>query len=196
MKRNVLVLGGIAMLAALPVSAAHFAVRPDSDNNRVVFVSKAPMETFEGKTGRVQGSLDFDPAALGDSVTFEFRVDLASLDTGIGKRNQHMRENHLETAKYPEAIFRGGAVTKPSGTTLNPGETIQLVITGTFQLHGVSRRISMPVQATRRADGAVGILAHFPVKLPDYKIDRPKFLVMKLDETQQVTVTLTAIPAQ
>jgi polyisoprenoid-binding protein YceI len=194
MKSDILILAGIAVLGAVPASAARFTVRPGFDDNRVVFSSKAPMESFEGKTGQVQGSLEFDPAALGDSVTFEFEVDLASLDTGLALRNKHMRENHLQTAKYPKAVFRGGGVTDASGSTLNPGETVTLALTGTFDLHGVSRRISMPVKATRRADGALGIVARFPVPLSEYNIDRPKFLVMKLDEIQQVTVTLTALP--
>ena len=32
----------------------------------------------------------------------------------------------------------------------------------------------------------------FDVKLADYEISRPKFLIMKLDEVQHVTVALTA----
>ena len=31
-------------------------------------------------------------------------------DTGIGMRNTHMRENHLETETYPVATFTGGRI--------------------------------------------------------------------------------------
>ncbi|MBK9304990.1 MAG: YceI family protein [bacterium] len=40
-------------------------------------------------------------------------VDLAALDTGIGLRNRHMRENHLETDRFPQAVFRGARILKP-----------------------------------------------------------------------------------
>jgi hypothetical protein len=42
--------------------------------------------------------------------------------------------------------------------------------------------------------GALHVVTHFKIKLPDYSIPRPQFLVMKLDEVQSVTVDLTARP--
>src|SRR5690606_23312653 len=87
-------------------SAARYEIVP-GDPNEVTFVSKAPLETFDGSTKQIRGRIEIDPQALGDSITVEVSVDLASLDTGIELRNQHMRENHLHTEKHPEAVFRG-----------------------------------------------------------------------------------------
>ena len=72
---------------------------------------------------------------------------MASLDTGLSKRNQHMRVNHLETKNYPKAIFDGAAVLGPAGARLAPGQTTTMDVEGTFTLHGVSRRLRISVAA-------------------------------------------------
>lgn len=175
--------------------AARYAVTP-GEPNLVRFESKAPVESFDGKTREVSGHVVCNPENLSDSVEVRFEVDLASLDTGIGLRNQHMRENHLETEKYPKAVFRGGKVIEPSAPALAPGKTVTFRVEGEFALHGVQKTIQIPCEVTLvpGQDGnALHILARFPVKLPDYKIDRPQFLVMRLDETQKVTVDLHAV---
>src|SRR5690606_6056080 len=63
-------------------SAARYEIVP-GDPNEVTFVSKAPLETFDGSTKQIRGRIEIDPQALGDSITVEVSVDLASLDTGI-----------------------------------------------------------------------------------------------------------------
>jgi polyisoprenoid-binding protein YceI len=175
-------------------AAATFLVHPGGES-KVVFVSRAPMEKFEGKTNRLEGRIEVDPARLGDSASVHLEVDLASLDTGIAKRNQHMREDHLETAKYPKAVFSGVAVHAP-GAVLEPGKPMPLDVEGTFTLHGVSRRIRLTVQTTylpREKGDQIAFEATFPVGLSDYQISRPQFLFMKLADTQEVQVKGVAV---
>src|SRR3989442_13106887 len=143
------------LLAAAVAHASVFTVREGKDS-KVVFTSRAPTETFQGKTDRMQGTLTLDPTAIGDSVTVHLEVDLASLDTGKKMRNQHMRENHLETDKYPKAIFDGAAVLSPAGAKLEPGKATAFQIEGTFALHGVSRRLRCPARARLPPPGKGG----------------------------------------
>ena len=176
--------------------AEEFVVQPGAKGNLVKFVSKAPAETFEGKTDQVRGRMVLDPAALADSITVEVEVPLDSLDTGIDLRNQHMRENHLETARYPRAVFRGVRLLNPPVRSLEPGVTSTLELLGQFDLHGVSRSLLVSAQVTLVAGEGprrIHVVAQFPVKLTDYQISRPKFLVLKLDEVQQVTLDVTAV---
>jgi polyisoprenoid-binding protein YceI len=185
------ILGIAALLSAAVAQADEFVVRPGGDN-KVVFVSKAPIETFEGKTSQIEGRIAVDPTAVGDSVTVRVEVDLASLDTGIAKRNQHMREEHLETAKYPKAVFAGVTVAGPAGARLEPGKTVTFDVAGTFTLHGVSRRLRTPVQVTLAEPGGARQLrfqTSFPVSLADYAISRPQFLFLKLADVQTVKVS-------
>src|SRR5262249_30877802 len=77
----------LALLADAMAHATALAVREGKDS-KVVFTSRAPTETFQGKTDRMQGTLTVDPSAVGDSITVHLEVDLASLDTGKSMRNR------------------------------------------------------------------------------------------------------------
>jgi len=174
--------------------AATFTVHPGGEN-KVSFTSRAAMESFEGKTSRLEGSIVVDPATIGDSATVHFEADLASLDTGIAKRNQHMRENHLETGTYPKAVFDGVSI-RPGAAALSSGKPVALDVEGTFTLHGVARRIRLTVVATHRPSGKedrIEFQTAFPVALADYRISRPQFLFLKLADVQQVRVRGVAV---
>ena len=189
-------LAALVVLLALvtPAQAATFAVKRGGET-RVVFVSKAPTETFEGRTDRMDGTLVLDPAALGDSLTVRLEVEMAGLSTGSRLRDHHMHERHLETAKYPTAVFEGATVLSPTGASLVPGRTTALRLAGTFTLHGVRRRLVCDAQATLTRDAAgerIAFVVTFPVTLADHAISRPEMLFLKLAETQQVRVSAIA----
>lgn len=185
-----------AGLLAVGARAEMFAIQP-GESSVVRFESKAQLESFDGKTHQVQGHVTLDPAHLADSIDVYVEVDLTSLDTGISIRNQHMRDNHLETGKYPKAVFRGGKLLHPSAAALAPGEKVSFDLEGTLDLHGVQRRQRAAVEITASAPGAdraLHVTSRFPVKLSDHKINRPKFLVLKLDEVQRITLEVIARP--
>ena len=187
------------LLVAPTAGADRFEIVAGYKANVVRFDSKAPVESFGGATHQVRGYLEVVPGALGDSITVAVEVDLASLDTGIGLRNEHMRKNHLETDRYPKARFVGGAIRTPHPTTLAPDTAIALTVEGNFELHGVTRRLKMSIEVTyaaREASPAVHVVGRFPVALSDFSIQRPQFLLMRLGEVQQVTVDVKALLAR
>jgi polyisoprenoid-binding protein YceI len=197
MKRTLWLVLVLLLIQAGSARADRFAVSPGKPN-LVKFVSNATLESFEGKTNQARGSFSFNPDHLGDSVEVMVEVDLTTLSTGIKLRDQHMYTEHLETSKYPKAIFRGGRIREATAAALPPGSKVSFVIDGTFELHGVTNPVKIPIEVERSAAGAsagLHVLGHFDVKLADYKISRPQFLVMKLNEVQKVTVDLSAAPA-
>ena len=193
-------LGVLGLLAFGPgaACATDFVVRPGKDTN-VVFTSNATVETFDGKTHNMTGTLTLEPGTVGDTITVHLEVDLASLDTGKSMRNKHMREEHLETDKYPKAVFDGATVLSPAGAKLEAGKAVAFQVEGTFALHGVTRRLRCDATATFSPQGgkagSITFTANFPVTLQDYAIKRPEFLFLKLAETQQVRVSAVASSA-
>lgn len=182
-----------ALLFAAPSAAVRFDINAES-GGVVRFESKAPMETFDGKTQNVSGYVMFDPAGIGDSITVLVEVDMATLDTGISKRNQHMRDRHLETDRYPVARFAGASILSMNGHALPAGTTVTIRLEGELELHGVKRRLQLPVDVTLDASGRpnLHVTGQFTVKLGDFNISRPRFLFMKLSEEQTVTLELNA----
>jgi polyisoprenoid-binding protein YceI len=199
----IMLLAAWGFLAGSGAQAARFEITADSPANKVRFDSKATAESFSGVTDAVTGYIVSDPEALGDSATVYVEVDLASLDTGIGLRNKHMRENHLETAKYPKAVLRGVTIRRPAASDAPAAPMTRLSATpqtleivGDFKLHGVTRRLRVPVELTYGVEDGkpqVRIVCHFPVALSEYAISRPQFLLFKLSDTQEITFQAVAI---
>ncbi len=186
----------LALLCPAIASGATYGFEPGQKGNLVTFLSKAPLESIEGKTDQVEGTIDVDLADLGDSASVRVTVDLASLDTGISMRNEHMRDNHLQTDEYPTAVFEGGRLSDLSAKSLAPGGEVTGKISGVFHLHGVTRPLEAQLKLTRE-DGESGTVLRvhvtFGVKLSDYAIKRPQFLVMKLSDLQKITVNVVAV---
>ncbi len=182
----------ITILCATAVCSAGdmFTVTQGTPENFVTFTSKAPLEEIVGKTNVVTGYV-----TLADGISQgsgEIHVDLASLDTGMGLRNKHMRENHLETDRYPEAVFTLTSMMIPGGM-LQPGVRTSVAISGTLALHGISHEVSPSAYLTlSQASDELTIESSFTILLQDYSITRPEFLVMKLAEDQRIDVKLVA----
>ncbi len=180
---------GLIILAALTSVHAEpvtFTVA-GGEGNLIRFESKAPLETVVGKTDRVTGVISLDPDDLSAGVSARIEVDAAFLKTGNKIRDGHMRNNYLETDRYPVILFVMDSVPLP-GTLAGDG-SFQGVIRGDFTCHGVTREIAVPVVVTRTGN-EISIEGNFEVKLSDYDIKRPKFLIMKLDEVQRITVQI------
>jgi len=178
-----------------------FKTVPNDGKNVVQFESDAPIEKILGHTSSVTGSIDLNLADITATVSGKFEVDLNTLDTGIGMRNDHMRDNFLETAKYPTASFVFKRFISSEKSSLKPGETTKAVAEGEFSIHGVTKTYQVPVAlfydqtneaAASRLGGAKGDLlvvnAEFIVKLADHNIERPQMLFLKLAEEQMISV--------
>jgi len=180
----------ILILCAASICLAEdtFTITRGADENLVTFTSDAPLEEIVGKTSAVTGYVTL---ANGNAAG-EVHVDLASLDTGMSLRNKHMRENHLETERFPEAVFTLATISIPQGA-LSPGARTAVDVTGTMTLHGVNKSISPPTFMTLSATGdELAIESDFSVLLQDYSITRPEFLVMKVADEQRIHVKLVA----
>ena len=184
----------LASVRAAAVASETFEIVSGAPN-LVRFVSKAPLETFDGTTDHIAGHVTLNPKALGEWIDVYLEVDLATFDTGIGLRNRHMRENHLETDKYPMATLRGGRVHEVSATQLEPKRPVTLEIEGILELHGVQKALRVTVELTYSLEDGIpqlSVFSRFEVKLSDFDIPRPKFLFMQLNEVQRIEVELIA----
>jgi len=157
-----------------------------SQENRVRFISDAPLEDFEGITHRIDGFLFLSGEGLGgetDLATSEFffEVDLASLDTGIGLRNRHMRNNYLETEEFPFTSFTGRIVRLEEH---GPG-SYRVLTRGTLAIHGIERE--REIECTAVSQGArLRVRCAFQVTLSDHDIPIPKLMFMKIDEVMEL----------
>jgi polyisoprenoid-binding protein YceI len=171
----------------------------------VTFTSKAPLETIVGTTAEVTGFVTVSLDDIKGSAKARFEVDLASIKTGIEMRDSHMRDNFLETSKFPKAVFELTKVDSASLNKLENQKEVKLMLEGNFSIHGVTKLVTIPAtityysendQTKARADGdLMHIAVNFDLLLGDYGIKRPQMLFMKLDETQKISIDMIASTA-
>lgn len=195
------------------VTAAHaetttFYINDASRRDIVTFTSKAPLETVVGRTAQIKGYVSFEPTDISGTAQAEIEVDLASLDTGIGLRNKHMREQYLETHVYPSVVFNLVKVIEASSDTLTDAAPIQLLLRGKVSLHGVEKDVTVPVTVryikessetkSRHPGDLMQITSKFDLLLSDFSIRRPQFIILQLDDRQEIYIDVyasTKLPA-
>ena len=189
----------VALAVAVLVAPGHLAAQEfhaDLDAPRTVrFISHAPIQDFDGVTDRIDGYAVLDAPTLdgargGEGTEFYFEVDLASLDTGLGLRNRHMRDNYLEVKTHPYATFEGAI---PEIRALQ-GAGYRITAEGTFTVHGVSRELSIPCDATPEGEG-YRIRCGFGVLLSDFDIEIPKVMFLKLANEIELELDFALRPA-
>ena len=162
--------------------AVEYHVLP-SEKNLVKFISDAPIEDFEGITHAIDGYIYWEDDDMLKNSEVYFEVDLNSIDTGIGLRNRHMRENYLETDHFPITYFKGKII---KAVQTNENE-FEVLVQGKMFIHGVERLKS--IKGTMQAVGdTYRIQSAFDVKLSDYKIAIPSIMFYKIDETMKLVV--------
>lgn len=144
--------------------------------------------SFEARTGSIAGGVAADPARPGQ-LTGELAVDLATLDSGIGLRNTHMRENYLEVSRgegYRRAVLSDIVLGGDPGTV--SGAT---TFTGALLVHGVRKPVRGEARIVR-AGSDVRVEATFPVALPEHDIAKPRYLGVGVRDQVRVKVRFTA----
>jgi polyisoprenoid-binding protein YceI len=124
-------------LIALASAARAETFKIDSAHSRIGFSVRHLIGTARGQFSKFSGTIVVDrdhPEQSSVTVT----IEAASIDTGIAKRDEHLRSELFEVAKYPDITFKSRRV-KQTGT--NAGE-----ITGDLTMHGVTRPVALNVQ--------------------------------------------------
>jgi hypothetical protein len=147
--------------------------------------------SFEAKTNAMSGRLVADPSRPG-GLAGQLDVDLATLDSGIGLRNAHMRDHYLEVGKgagYDRAVVKD-IVLAADPATLSGATTF----TATLRVHGAERPVHGSARVSRDGD-RVRVEAAFPVLLPDHGISKPRYLGVGVRDEVHVKVKFQASAA-
>ena len=105
-----------------------------------------------GRTGAITGQVTIAQRS-GDFTVDDaaFTVDVSQLKSDDDRRDNKIRTLGLETDRYPEAKFVAAAPIRIPAEAV-AGETITIPVDGDLTLHGVTKKVSIPLQVQR--DGA------------------------------------------
>jgi len=157
--------------------AANFRLVPAESSLRV-FVGKAGLLSMLAHDHNI-GVRDYSgqvtiPAAGITGAQLELKVDTRSLvildpevsESDRKKITRSMHEEVLESAKYPEAVFRSTGLTDVSEQ--RDGE-IRFQLRGDLTLHGQTRSVVIPV-AVRRTAGQLKAVGRYTLRQTEFGI--------------------------
>lgn len=124
---------------------------------------------FRGMSDRVVGWIEVPNLMEPKGAEAYAEVEAKSLKTGIGRRDRDMM-GYLEVEKYPKITF----LLKEVHESTRQGETFRLVLQGDLTLHGVTRPISIPVEASP-SEGRLRVEGKVDLRMSDFAIKKPRF---------------------
>jgi len=220
---GVVVLGGLGFYwlflegdapdrARLPVRSAVTTVAPGTpvgspdgewrlSPGEGIFVGYRVQEQFAGETventavGRTIGVTGTMTAAGGQVTAATIEADMSRLASDKARRDDYIRTSGLETDDFPTATF---TLTRPIvlPVDLPAGEVVSVTAVGDLTLHGVTRRVEIPLDA--QWDGKViDIAGGLTIVMADFAIEPPtNSIVGVADEGElELQVSFTRAPA-
>src|SRR6266446_2556744 len=126
-------LGGLSSVAL-----ADEQYKFDQSHSSIGFTVHQYLGTTYGKFGRFSGKIDIDREHPQNSSVVA-KIDVASIDTKIQKRDNHLRSpEFFDVGKYPEITFKSRNVTR---TGAQSGD-----IAGDLTMHGVTKPVTLHVK--------------------------------------------------
>jgi polyisoprenoid-binding protein YceI len=164
MKKTLLALVLAAWIPAALAEAETYNI--DNSHSFANFSIRHVVSKASGTFNDVTGKVVIDRADLAKS-SVNARIGVISVNTGLAKRDEHLREKpeYLEPGKFAEMTF--------ISTKVEPKGKDEGVVTGQFTLHGVTREIALPFKllgfgADPWGGQRAGFEAHTTLKASDY----------------------------
>jgi polyisoprenoid-binding protein YceI len=139
--------------------------------------------TVHGSFQLKRGDVEYE---INETVRGALVADATSGTSGNRSRDRRMHREILESAKYPEIIFRPDHV---EGKVANSGaSTVQ--IHGVFSVHGSDHEFTMPVRLQVFPDHWVAD-THFTIPYVKWGIKNPSTFFLRVSESVEIEVHAT-----
>jgi len=138
--------------------------KADAAHAKVRFSVKGPLGDVHGNFSGLKAEIRFNEKDLsGSSVSAS--IDAASVSTGVGLRNHHLRskEEWLDVKKYPRIRFQSKKIEKTAEGYKAVGE---------LTLKGVTKPEEIPFTFSSKGAGGV-FKGKLSIKREDYHIGKP-----------------------
>jgi polyisoprenoid-binding protein YceI len=124
--------------------------------------------TAVGRTGDVTGGITIDGTTVLDG---SFEVDLTTITTNEQRRDDRVQQA-LETDQLPTATF---TLTAPIelGAGAADGEPVAVDAVGDLTIHGVTKSITMPIEAQLVDGTTIVVVGSVDVIFSDYGVEVP-----------------------
>lgn len=138
-----------------------------------------------GRTKDVEGTAVVDGGSLTRAAV---TVQVAKISTPESARDEYFRSTALQTDRYPTATFE---LTEPVDVSKAlDGSTQDVTLTGTMDLHGVSKPVTADAQVAVGTGGTVQVAGSVPITFADYGVTAPSLGFVTVDGKGSVEFSL------
>jgi len=145
-------------------------------DGKMYFKSETEIETIYGEGGRITGTLDLSTKKI------LIEISLFDLKTPNKLQTSHMHDNYLETPLFPIAKFEG--------TVDSIKESGEVKAKGVLDIHGKKKDNFVITGNLEKKEDTFEQLSYFTVVLPEFGIQIPSLVFLKLNKNIQVKVKL------
>ena len=188
LKRTTL-LALLVMWTSSVAQAANYALEPGSS---VVYAASAgERDRWNGRAPLEKLDLKLDPSKpLEAKFTVVLRPE--RFDTGNGIRDANARNDVFRTGQFPEITFRSSRI-EGDATPLLEGQARRFKLVGKLTVTDLTREVVLNAQVTRRGD-KLEVQAGFGFTLSSFKLTRPQFLWIVVDDALSLNMKFSASP--
>ncbi|MEZ5381465.1 MAG: YceI family protein [Microthrixaceae bacterium] len=159
---------------------------------RIDEVLRGLEKTATARTEDVTGELTLEGAKVSDATV---TVQLEGLTSDAALRDDKVRSDYLETDQFPEATFTLAGPLELSGEP-EVGAPVSTEAEGTLELHGVTRDVTVSLDAQLTAADSMEVVGSAPIALADYDIEVPDISgIVKASPEGSVEFKLQLAPA-
>ncbi len=143
-------------------------------------------KTAVGRTPDVTGTMVINGTT---ATSVDIEVDLTTLESDETFRDGAIRNQAIETNRFPTATFE---LTEPIdfGSIPKEGTTVSVDATGKLTLHGVTNDVTVPLDA-KIVNDTIVVTGLFDIPFADYDIDKPQAArVLSVEDRGQMEMQL------
>ena len=168
---------------ATAAASSELSLTVDPGQSKVHWMVDSTLHTVHGTFALKSGTLHFDPET--GRAAGEIVVLATSGDSGNSSRDERMHKVVLESAKFPDAVFRP---TQVEGKVAASGNS-DVKLRGVFLLHGGEHELTVPVHAEMSSGKWKGA-AKFEVPYIQWGLKDPSNWLLKVKPAVQVELNL------
>jgi polyisoprenoid-binding protein YceI len=176
MKKILIIAFILASVYSNCIAQVHF-----TKNGKISFFSSALLEDIKADNNQVISVINTATGEIQFSLlnnAFHFKKALME---------DHFNADYIESAKYPKSTFKG-TITNLSSINFNSDGTYSVTVSGSLNIHGVTKTISVPGTITVNG-GKISAVSKFNVRPKDYNISIPASVKNNIAESIELTIS-------
>jgi polyisoprenoid-binding protein YceI len=178
-----LVLGAVPQHATPQAPSSEIVLGVDPAVSAIHWSLGTTLHTVHGTFALKSGTIHVDPGS--GKASGEILADATTGKSDNDSRDRKMHKEVLESARYPEVIFRPDRV--EGKVPLQGNCTAQ--VHGIFVLHGSEHEITIPVQAELEGQSWFGS-AKFSVPFIDWGLKNPSNFLLRVNHAVDIELQL------